>query len=242
MPSSKKGNKRSNAKNVNNSARVNRPKAQQRKANAASIKRKAAPRKQKGAERSGKQGSGSASAKAAESAGRVIALEELRKVGELLGNQAFLGHVATEVGPESADILRSLAKSHKTDEELAAQMSMKVNDIRRMLNVMNSYSIVRYDVNKDSKGWLIFTWRIDGEKLQEYIVGMSKTAQVNTPSLPANCNDFFICKKCYTTDKVVLPFDSAFEASFTCGCGKSLSMLNREQTIELFKDAATVPS
>ncbi len=180
--------------------------------------------------------------KEAEKVNRELALEELRKAGELLDNQAFLSHVSADVGPESVEILRSLAKSHKTDEELAAQMSMKVNDIRRMLNMMNSYSIVRYDVNKDNKGWLLFTWRIDGEKLQEYIAGMSRIAQINMPALPANCNDFFICKKCYATDKIVLPFDSAFETKFTCGCGKSLTILNKEETIELFREVSSMPS
>lgn len=165
-----------------------------------------------------------------------MALVEIRKTDELVQQKHFLDYINKTVGSGASDILKLLVKAPKTDEDIAAQLNVKVNDVRRMLNVMNGYSIVRYDVNKDNKGWLIFKWRIDREKLGEYIVGLQKVSPEQQSMLPGNCNDFFICKKCYPSEKVVLPFDTAFESEFSCnGCGKPYSMLSRAETEALFK-------
>jgi transcription initiation factor IIE alpha subunit len=171
--------------------------------------------------------------------GNTLVVEDMSKVVELLGNKSFLANISTKVGSNAVDILVSLSKSHKTDEALAGQLNVKVNDVRRMLNVMNGYSIVKYDVNKDSKGWLIFTWKIDGEKLGEYISNIDRPSAASAPSFPANCNDFFVCKTCYSTNKTILPFDSAFEVGFRCGCGEMLTIMNRSEVEDLFKEAVS---
>lgn len=163
-------------------------------------------------------------------------LEETKKVGELVENKALLTAIGNNVGLGASNILEVLVEGPKTDENIAEKLNIKVNDVRRMLNAMNSYSIVRYDVNKDSKGWLIFTWRIDSEKLAEYVTNISKESVVAETALPGNCNDFFMCKGCYSKEKTVLPFDSAFESDFTCNsCGKPFALMTREETVALFK-------
>lgn len=163
-------------------------------------------------------------------------VEDTRKIGELVRDSGLLSAIGSNVGSGASNILEMLVDGPKTDESIAEKLNIKVNDVRRMLNAMNSYSIVRYDVNKDSKGWLIFTWRIDLEKLTEYVSGIGGDGTVAEVSLPRNCNDFFMCKGCYSKDKTVLPFDSAFEADFTCSnCGKPFAIMNREETVALFK-------
>ncbi|MCL4365572.1 MAG: hypothetical protein M1569_02725 [Candidatus Marsarchaeota archaeon] len=175
-----------------------------------------------------------------ERAEKELAIEEVRKVGELVENRGFLQHIDKGVGAGSIDILRTLVKGPYTDEDISARLGLKVNDVRRMLNVMNEYGIVRYDVNKDNKGWLIFRWRIDRERLVDYISNIESHLAETGPVLPGDCNDFFMCKKCYSEQKLVVPFDSAFESGFTCNsCGKPYVILNREQTVALFKETVT---
>lgn len=134
-------------------------------------------------------------------------LVETKKIGELVVDKALLTVVSNNVGVGAVDVLKSLVEGPKTDESIAEKLNIKVNEVRRVLNIMNSYSIVRYDVNKDSKGWLIFTWRIDSEKLSEYVAGVNKETVVSETILQGNCNDFFMCKGCYSKEKTVLPFD-----------------------------------
>lgn len=169
-------------------------------------------------------------------------ISDTKQSASLLENRAFNKHITDKVGPTAPEILRELVKSPKTDEDIASQLNIKVNDIRRSLNLMNGYSIVKYDVNKDSKGWLIFKWRLNNEKLEDYINKVElETRTVEQPNLPGNCNDFFICKKCYSSQKVVLPFDTAFESGFNCGsCGKPYTILNKEETMALFQEASAM--
>ena len=82
---------------------------------------------------------------------------EIKRLRELVGDAGFTKSISSVVGTGALDILKLLAEGPRTDENIAERLGVKVNDVRRMLNVMNSYSIVRYDVNKDSKGWLLFT-------------------------------------------------------------------------------------
>ena len=160
-------------------------------------------------------------------------------VSEKLQDNLFSQHIDTKAGSKSSDILRILSKNQKSDEDIATQLNMKVNDVRRSLNIMNSYSIVKYDVRKDNKGWLMFIWKINGEKLNDYISNINKNMTETTePEFPTNCNDFFICKKCYNNQKIVLPFESAFDSNFNCdGCGKPYTILNRIVATELFKNS-----
>ena len=166
-------------------------------------------------------------------------IEDTKQAASLLENKAFKQHIMGKVGPEAPVILRELVKSPKTDEDIATQLNIKVNDIRRALNLMNGYGIVKYDVNKDNKGWLIFKWKLNNEKLEDYINSVElEIRTVEQPILPGNCNDFFICKKCYPEQKVVIPFDSAFESGFNCSsCGKPYVIMNKEETIALFQEA-----
>lgn len=167
-------------------------------------------------------------------------LSNISKISNSVENKMLLKYISTNVGSRSGDILRALIKEPKTDDDIANILSVKVNDVRRMLNVMNGYSIVKYEVNKDSKGWLVFKWRIDRERLEDFVGELEKVPLQEDRQLPSECNDFFICKKCYPEQKTVLPFDSAYESDFSCGsCGKPYAMLNKEETIALFNETVT---
>jgi transcription factor E len=176
-----------------------------------------------------------------EAIAKAHAVADTLKAESLLGNSNFNQHISDTLGAVAPEILRSLVKNPKTDEDIAVQHNVKVNDVRRLLNMMNGYGIVKYDVSKDNKGWLIFKWKLNNEKLEDYISKLEAEATTSEiPNLPGNCNDFFICKKCYSTQKVVLPFDSAFESGFNCeSCGKPYAILNKEETIALFNNPAS---
>lgn len=151
------------------------------------------------------------------------------KTRQVLGGVAFVDYVAKNVGSRANDILGVLATGPETDEKIAEILNLKLNETRRMLNVLNGYGIVRYDINRDKRGWLTFEWYLDGSSLLDFDKGMGSRDSQSRRSLPENCNDFFICGTCYKTQHIVLPFDVAYENSFRCGCGGGLSMLSRSE-------------
>ncbi|MDE1855054.1 MAG: hypothetical protein KGH57_01910 [Candidatus Micrarchaeota archaeon] len=158
------------------------------------------------------------------------------RVDDLLGNVVFADFISRNVGKKAINVIRML-NSPQTDEKIAADLSVKINEVRRILNVLDSYGVARYDTNKDSKGWLTFKWYLDGEKLTELHQTALTAKPENGYRLPDNCNDFFYCGKCYEESKVILPFDAAYEMRFKCeGCGKALKQLSKEEARALFEE------
>ncbi len=138
---------------------------------------------------------------------------------------SFLEFISRNVGTRANDIISTLISGPLVDDKIAETLSLKLNETRRMLNVLNTYGLVRYNINKNSEGWLSFIWYIDFESISG-LDAKIKASAVGV-SLPDGCNDFFICSSCSKTHKIVLPFEVAFDNKFRCTCGKKLDTISR---------------
>ena len=156
-------------------------------------------------------------------------------VNALLENVVFSEFISKNIGKKAINVAKMLP-DYPTDEKLAAALGIKINEVRRILNVLDSYGIARYDANKDSKGWLTFVWHIDADKLEElHNTVINDKHEDSSRKMPENCNDFFYCVKCYDDQKIILPFDAAFEAGFKCeGCSKALKQMSKEEVQAIF--------
>jgi transcription initiation factor IIE alpha subunit len=146
-----------------------------------------------------------------------------------IDNHAFSDYIAKNIGSRANDVLSELCNNSQIDDVLAEKLSLKINETRRILNLLNGYGIVRYEVNKDKKGWLTFRWYIDGSSLTEFSKQVIEKASEHKETLPSDCNDFFMCQECYKKQKIIFPFDVAYETNFKCECGESLKMLTRAE-------------
>ncbi len=157
-----------------------------------------------------------------------VADAALGKTREVVSETFFCEYITKAVGSHANNIIGKLLDGPKVDEKLSEILNIKLNETRRVLNVLNSYGIVRYNINKDSNGWLTFLWYIDHNSVgtfREHIM-QSTTAK---SSLPEGCNDFFACPSCSKKQRMVLPFEIAFDNSFKCSCGKALKSVSREE-------------
>ena len=159
--------------------------------------------------------------------------EEVKEaLDRLLTNERATEYLKKNVSKMAVDVVGMLI-TPKTDEFLAEQLGIKINAIRRILNIMQGYGITNYYISKNTKGWLSFAWYINTNKLApflEYIDSMEKDKSIINEA----CNDYFICQNCYKTDKFIFTFDSAFESSFKCtSCGKGLNRMNKEEVSAL---------
>ncbi len=163
-----------------------------------------------------------------------------KEVGVILSDGMFNEFVVKNVGKSGVDLINHLNSAPHTDDKLAVKMDVKVNEVRRMLNVLNGYGITKYDINKDGKGWLTFKWYLDREKMIAFRGTLAdKTKEANL-TVSSECNDFFYCVSCYNDQKVILPFESAFDINFTCECGKALSALDKNQVSVLVNENQVV--
>ena len=110
---------------------------------------------------------------------------------------------------------------------------MKINAVRRILNMMQDYGITNYYVSKNVNGWLSFAWYINVSKLQPFFDYISNLEAKDT-IVNDQCNDYFVCNKCYEQNKLIFTFESAFEESFKCNsCNGNLAMINKDDAKRL---------
>jgi hypothetical protein len=72
-------------------------------------------------------------------------------INTVLANNAFVEYIHTNVGRYGVEVIKRLAVP-KTDNVLANELSVKVKEVRRVLNLLSGYGITKYDTEKDSKG------------------------------------------------------------------------------------------
>jgi transcription initiation factor IIE alpha subunit len=155
---------------------------------------------------------------------------QFKVIDEALSDKVFYDYVINQVDPRGIDILKMLAVPH-TDDAVAEKLAMKINDVRKILNILNSEGIARYIVNKNSKGWLTFRWYINEDKLIGKRTSLHDNIKLNLPELS---NDFFVCNLCFKENKKVYLFDDVYDSNFKCNqCNKNLQRVDRGEVSTL---------
>ncbi|MCL4383672.1 MAG: hypothetical protein M1168_00950 [Candidatus Marsarchaeota archaeon] len=160
--------------------------------------------------------------------------EEAEKtIDKLLNNANIVDYLIKNVSKRTPEVLTMLINP-TSDEQIAFKLDMKINSIRRILNLLQGYGLTKYYVEKNINGWLSFAWYININKIDyffEYVNQGSKNI------LKEECNDYFICNKCYKNNNLILTFSEAFEVSFKCSnCGKQYERIDKEHTQKLINE------
>ena len=151
----------------------------------------------------------------------------------LFANDFAVDYLKKNVNKSALDVL-SLLQSPNTDEAIAMQLDMKVNSVRRILNIMQGYGITNYYVAKNTNGWLSFAWYVNTGKISSFFDYIKSMKGDEYSVIKEDCNDYFVCNKCYKDDSIIFTFDAAYEAGFKCGsCGGKFDMINKNDAMEL---------
>ncbi|MGC8710171.1 MAG: hypothetical protein ACP5RF_00975 [Candidatus Micrarchaeia archaeon] len=160
-------------------------------------------------------------------------------IDEMIKDNSFSNYIVKAVGKRALDILSAL-REPQTDDDLSTSLNIKINEVRRILNTLNTYGIAKYDTNKDSKGWLTFKWYINFENIKKVKENLLTEVKNSAYILPDNCNDFFICEACFEKQRTLFPFETAMEMNFKCDCGGKLVRISREDAERIVeKEAVT---
>jgi transcription initiation factor IIE alpha subunit len=159
-------------------------------------------------------------------------------IDDALKEPEFLDYISRSVGKRAKDILKALV-TPQTDEAVAETLEIKINEARRMLNTLNTFGVTRYNVNKDNRGWLTFKWYIDTNKLGELRECIALKKEETGYKIPEG-NDFFICEACYSDQKTIFPFETAFEMNFKCDCGKPMRRVDRANVERMVEQEAKI--
>ncbi|MGC8479852.1 MAG: hypothetical protein ACP5M9_04290, partial [Candidatus Micrarchaeia archaeon] len=140
------------------------------------------------------------------------------------------------VGSVGNIVLNFLVEKPDVDENISEVLKIKLNETRRVLNLLNSYGLLKYNTNKDANGWLTFVWYMDYNSVDQFLEKVEEFNNSKVIYLPKDCNDFFICNNCSKTHTMIVSFETAFDSQFKCVCGSKLSMIERSKAEDLYKN------
>jgi transcription factor E len=165
-------------------------------------------------------------------------VEAKEAIDLLVQNEKGMTYLKKNVSRSVVDVI-NLLTTPRTDEYITEKLGIKINAVRRMLNIMQNYGITNYYISKNKNGWLSFAWYMNTGKLPgflEYVKGIESEKSM----IKDDCNDYFFCNNCYKENKLVFTFDAAYEAGFSCNtCGKNLERLGGKSDVEKLISAQT---
>ncbi len=147
--------------------------------------------------------------------------EELIKVAPIFG------------GEDAIKVIKSLLKmGEATDDVIATESGVKLNDVRKVLYKLYDHALVFSNMVRDSKsGWYIFYWKLHPDQLEAFIKSRKmRVLQKLKQRLEYEKNHtFFECKKCPSQR---FTFEEAVETAFICDkCGSPLESVDNSRIV-----------
>lgn len=142
--------------------------------------------------------------------------------------------VAGLLGEEAVKIIKILKGVEEiTDEEIAAQTAIRLNDVRRILYKLYEHSLISLRQTRDKNtGWFIFHWRLQSDQFEGFILNQKRRVleKLEARLEYEKNHDFYYC---YTPRCRRIPFEEAMELVFRCPiCNKPLGHFENGQIIK----------
>lgn len=161
--------------------------------------------------------------------------EQLISVIEMLKRPDVRKLFIDSGGENAMEIVRLLTKYGK-DEEIAEKLSVKVSDVRSVLNKFQNEGIAWYDRTKDEEtGWYYYNWRLNIEKLNVWIQE-KMNAGMESIIAKAREGEHYFCPKCNDV-AMLMRFEDAMDYRFKCPkCNTSMELLDENKVSRLINN------
>lgn len=129
----------------------------------------------------------------------------------------FIGEVAGDQGVKIANCIGDGA----TDEKIEENTTIKIAEVRSILNHLHSFGIVEYLREKNlSNGWFTYTWKLNADRaLQNFLVKKKREHSGLKKKLSEEAGVmFYKCRKGCSR----IPFEEAVDTLFRCTQCKGL--------------------
>lgn len=152
---------------------------------------------------------------------------------EILEEPAIQRYIYELVGAEGMEVALSPPDGEVTDEELAEELEVEVNEVRRTLIILNENDLADYRrVRDEDSGWLTYLWTFQyeriSEQLKEEMIELRDMLQERKEY--EEQNQFFRCQICGQRYE----FGQAQQVVFTCErCGNELEAEEENDIVNL---------
>mgnify|MGYP000607419239 FL=1 len=144
---------------------------------------------------------------------------------ELLEDPVIQKYLHELVGPNGMPVAAAPPDGEVTDEELAEDMGLELNDVRRALFILYENDLASYRRLRDEdSGWLTYLWTFEYDEIpQQLEEEMHRLLQaLEERRAYEQDNEFYLCETC----GIRFEFGEAMEFGFECPeCGNQVDAM-----------------
>ncbi|WP_248516737.1 transcription factor [Salinarchaeum laminariae] len=151
---------------------------------------------------------------------------------DLLEDPVIQKYLHELVGPKGMPVAAAPPDGEVTDEELAEELDMELNDVRRALFILYENDLATYRRLRDEdSGWLTYLWTFQydniPENLEEELYRLHDVLD-EREEYERN-HEFYLCEVC----SIRFEFGEAMEFGFECPeCGSPLETMDNDLLIQ----------
>ena len=151
---------------------------------------------------------------------------------DLLEDPVIQKYLHELVGPTGMPVAAAPPEGEVTDEELAQELNLELNDVRRALFILYENDLASYRRLRDEdSGWLTYLWTFQyeniPENLQEEMYRLLEA--LHDREEYERMHEFYLCEVC----SIRFEFGEAMDFGFECPeCGSPLEAMENERLIE----------
>jgi transcription initiation factor TFIIE subunit alpha len=155
---------------------------------------------------------------------------------ELLEDPVIQKYLHELVGPTGMPVAAAPPDGEVTDEELAEELGLELNDVRRALFILYENDLATYRRLRDEdSGWLTYLWTFQydniPEKLEEEMERLLDALEERREY--EMDNEFYLCEQ----DSIRFEFGEAMDFGFECpNCGSELVSMDNIQLVDAMDD------
>ena len=166
---------------------------------------------------------------------------------ELLEDPVIQKYLHELVGPKGMPVAAAPPDGEVTDEELAEELGLELNDVRRALFILYENDLASYRRLRDEdSGWLTYLWTFEYDKIPEQLQSEMHRlldALEQRQEYEYN-NEFYLCEVC----GIRFEFDEAMDFGFECPeCGSPVDAMENtalvgsmEERVDALRDELNV--
>ncbi|MFB6201721.1 MAG: transcription factor [Halorhabdus sp.] len=140
------------------------------------------------------------------------------------------------VGPKGMPVAAAPPEGEVTDEELAEELGLELNDVRRALFILYENDLASYRRLRDEdSGWLTYLWTFEYDNMPEQLEsemydlheGLRQRREYELD------HQFYLCESC----GIRFEFEEAMDFGFECpDCGSTLESMENTALVEAMDD------
>jgi len=151
---------------------------------------------------------------------------------EFLEDPVIQKYLHELVGPKGMPVAAAPPDGEVTDEELAEELGLELNDVRRALFILYENDLASYRRLRDEdSGWLTYLWTFEYEKIPEQLEAeMHRLLEgLEERTEYEHDHEFYLCEVC----GIRFEFGEAMEFGFECPeCGNPVEAMENTRLVE----------